>query len=71
MAWERQSVDDQQCKELYTCPSVWTDDDNPEMADYAVVVGEPVDPASIPGVLVGEGEIVLKVRRQVLRDAEV
>lgn len=71
MAMQRKSVDDQQCKEVYTCPSVWTDDEDPVLAEYAIVVGDPIDPAEVPDVLVGEGEILLKVRRQVLRDADV
>lgn len=64
MALRRVSVDDA-CKDGYTCPSVWADENDPE---YAFVVGVP-DAAS--GVPVGPGEIAVRVRRQVLRDAEV
>lgn len=59
----RVSVDDA-CKDGYTCPSVWVDDESDP--EHAVVVGLPVEDGVVP---VGAGEIAVRVRRQVLRDA--
>lgn len=64
MALERKSVDSS-CKDGFTCPSVWADDGD---LDNVVVVGEVLDPAPIP---VGPGEIAVRVRRQVIQDANL
>jgi hypothetical protein len=61
---KRLSVDSS-CKGAYTCPSVWQDDDNP---DELVIVGHPVALGLVP---MAEGEIAVRVRRQVIADAEI
>lgn len=63
MAYERLSVD--QCKDTFTCPSVWRDSDDPE---YAVVVGNVLDPSPVP---VGAGERAVRLRVQTLVDARL
>lgn len=60
----RLSVDEAQCKGNYTCPSVWVDDADP---DHVIVVGRPAQPG--PEVLMGEGEIAVRLPRQVIADA--
>jgi hypothetical protein len=62
MAMQRISVD-AECKDGFTCPSVWTDDNDPE---YAIVVGTVPPVASVP---LAPGEVAIRVRRQVIRDA--
>jgi hypothetical protein len=64
VALERVSVD-ADCKDGLTCPSVWADESDPETA---VVVGVL---EQVHGVPLGPGEVAVRVRRQVLRDAEV
>lgn len=61
----RVSVDDT-CKDGYTCPSVWIDDENDP--EHAVVVGIPVVDGAVP---LGAGEVAVRVRRQVLKDADL
>jgi hypothetical protein len=56
---------DASCKGTYTCPSVWEDDTN---LAFLVVVGHPVPAGTVP---VGDGEIAIRVPRQVVADAEV
>lgn len=64
MMLRRLSVDDQ-CKGKYTCPSVWQDDTDP---DYLVVVGDSVPSGTVP---MADGEVAIRVRRQVVADAEI
>jgi hypothetical protein len=56
---------DASCKGAYTCPSVWQDDVNP---DELVIVGHPAELGVVP---MAEGEIAIRVRRQVIADAEI
>jgi len=56
---------DVECKGTYTCPSVWQDDTDP---DYLVVVGHSVPAGMVP---VADGEIAIRVKRQVVADAEI
>ncbi len=56
---------DAECKGTYTCPSVWEDDTDP---DYLVVVGNPVQAGTVP---MAEGEIAIRVKRQVVADAKI
>lgn len=56
---------DADCKNS-TCPSVHIDTDDP---DHVYVVGVPV-PAGIT-LPIGDGEIALKVKRQVIADANI
>jgi len=55
-----------ECKDGFTCPSVWVDDDDP---DHVIVVGAVQEvPASVP---VGPGEVAVRLRRQTVRDANL
>jgi len=56
---------DAECKGTYTCPSVWEDDQDP---DYLVVVG---NPAEFGGVPMADGEVAIRVKRQVVADAKI
>jgi hypothetical protein len=60
----RLSVDDL-CKDGRTCPSIWVDDDQP---DDLVIVGHLLTPSTVP---LGLGEVAIRVRRQVVTDAEI
>jgi hypothetical protein len=62
MALKRISVDEA-CKDGFTCPSVWADDNDPE---HVLVVGEIIESSPVP---LGPGETAFRIRRQVLRDA--
>lgn len=62
--WRRLAVDDA-CRDGYTCPSVWADDSDPE---HLVVVGRPVEPGAVP---IGDGEIAVRIKRQIVADAEI
>jgi hypothetical protein len=53
------------CKSGYTCPSVWIDDDDP---NTVVVVGHLVDAGTVP---LAEGEVAVRVARQVVADAKI
>jgi hypothetical protein len=64
MVMHRLSVDEM-CKDAYTCPSVHQDDTEP---DYLVVVGHPVPAGTVP---LSDGEIAIRVKRQVIADAEI
>lgn len=65
MALVRLSVDDG-CKDGYTCPSVWADDEaDPE---HVIVVGVQMVPSPVP---VADGEVAVRLRRQVVRDANL
>lgn len=54
------------CKDLYTCPSVWVDDDDP---DHVVVVGELIEPGD--GIPMATGERAVRLRRQTVIDANL
>ena len=56
---------DEFCKGEFTCPSVWGDDED---LDYVVVVGDPVPAGTVP---LADGEIALRVKRQVIADANI
>lgn len=60
----RLSVDDE-CKDGFSCPSVHADDVDPT---HLVIVGEPVPAGTVP---LGPGEIAIRVKRQVIADAEI
>lgn len=64
MKLRRLSTED--CRDKYTCPSVWADDDDPE---HVVVVGELIDPG--PGVPMAAGERAVRLRRQTVLDAKL
>lgn len=64
MSVRRLSVD-ADCKDRFTCPSVWQDDEDPECV---VVVGHPAPAGTVP---VCAGEIAVRVKRQVIVDAGV
>jgi hypothetical protein len=59
---DRLSVDDT-CKDV-TCHSVYRDDD----PEYLIIVGNPVADGTVP---VGPGEGALRVKRQVIVDAQL
>jgi len=61
---ERLSVDDA-CQGKFTCPSVWRDPADPE---HLVIVGVPVAPGTVQ---LADGEIAVRVKTQVVRDAEL
>ena len=63
MTFRRLSVDD--CTDGLTCPSVWLDDSDP---DHVVIVGKVTPPGTVP---VGAGEVAVRVRRQVIVNAEL
>jgi hypothetical protein len=65
MALKRISVD-ADCKDGLTCPSVWAD----EQADseYVVVVGQVMDPSPVP---LADGEVAVRLRRQIVQDAKL
>ncbi|WP_322769609.1 hypothetical protein [Frankia sp. Cr1] len=56
----------EECKDGFTCPGVWVDDDDP---DHVIVVGVVRDsPSPVP---VGPGEVAVRLRRQTVRDARL
>lgn len=61
---QRLSVD-AECKDGFSCPSVHADDTDPL---YVVVVGKAVPAGTVP---LGPGEIAIRVKRQVIADAEI
>lgn len=56
---------DAACKDAYTCPSVWADDADPASL---VIVGVPVAAGTVP---LADGEIAIRIKRQVIADAGV
>lgn len=62
MAMQRLSVD-VDCKNS-SCPAVWADTDDP---DHLTIVGVPAPDAQ--GV--GDGEIAIRIKRQVIADAHI
>lgn len=56
---------DAECKDGFTCPSVHVDDADPT---HLVIVGEPVPAGTVP---LGPGEIAIRVKRQVIAEAEI
>lgn len=56
---------DAQCKDGFTCPSVNADEADPT---HLVIVGEPVPADTVP---LGPGEIAIRVKRQVIADANI
>ena len=55
---------DAECKNG-TCPAVFADDGDPA---NLWIVGVPVPPGTVP---VGPGEVAIRVKRQVIADAEI
>ncbi len=62
--WQRLSVEEQ-CRDGYTCPSVWADDTDPE---HLVIVGHLVEEGTVP---TAEGETAVRIKRQIVADAEI
>lgn len=56
---------DEDCKDGFSCPSVHADDADPT---HLVIVGVPVPADTVP---LGPGEIAIRVKRQVIADAEI
>ncbi len=56
---------DAECKDGFSCPSVHADEADPL---HVVVVGEAVPAGTVP---LGPGEIAIRVKRQVIADAEI
>lgn len=56
---------DPECKDNYTCQSVWADDSDP---DYVVVVGHPAEAHAVP---LAEGEVAVRIKRQIVAAAEI
>lgn len=56
---------DAECKDGFSCPSVHADDTDPL---HVVVVGEIVPAGTVP---LGPGEIAVRVKRQVIADADI
>lgn len=54
------------CKDVFTCPSVWADDDDP---DHVVVVGELIEPGD--GIPMAGHERAVRLRRQTVIDANL
>lgn len=50
-----------ECKDGYTCPSVWIDDNDPE---HVIVVGKLLD--SVPGVPMAADERAVRIRRETI-----
>lgn len=53
------------CKDGLTCPAVFDDTSDP---DHLWIVGVPVEAGTVP---VGDGEIAIRVKRQVVADANI
>jgi hypothetical protein len=62
--WKRISVDDH-CYDARSCQSVWQDDDRLE---DLLIIGHLAEPGSVP---LAAGEVAIRVRRQVIVDAQV
>jgi hypothetical protein len=56
---------DAECKDGFSCPSVHSDDDD---LTHLVIVGEPVPAGTVP---LGPGEVAIRVKRQLIADAEI
>ncbi|MDP8929532.1 MAG: hypothetical protein M3O70_13415 [Actinomycetota bacterium] len=61
----RRLTRDERCKDGFTCPGVWEEEQRPE---GVVVVGELLEPSPVP---LGPGERAVRLPRQVLRDADL
>lgn len=62
----RRVATDELCKDGYTCPGVWVDDD-PNIRDV-VIVGEDLDPSPVP---LGTGERAIRIRREIVQSANL
>lgn len=56
---------DEMCKDKWTCPSVWADQDQP---DELVIVGHPVPEGTVP---TADGEVAIRIRRSIVADAGI
>jgi hypothetical protein len=65
MTMRRLSVDER-CKDKWSCPSVHADAEADP--DHLVIVGVAVPVGTVP---LGEGEIAIRVPRQVIADAKI
>lgn len=54
------------CKDGYTCPSVWVDDDDP---DHIIVVGTLIEPGE--GVPMAADERAVRLRRDTVINANL
>ncbi len=61
----RRLTRDEMCKDGFTCPGVWEEEQRPE---GLVVVGELLEPSPVP---LGPGERAVRLPRQVLRDVDL
>jgi len=66
MALRRVATEPEPCKDGYTCPGVWVDDD-PDV-DEVVIVGKDLDPSPVP---LGPGERAIRIQRQMLQNANL
>jgi hypothetical protein len=66
MALRRVATEPEQCKDGYTCPGIWVDDD-PDI-DQVVIVGKDLDPSPVP---LGPGERAIRIRRKMLRNVDL
>lgn len=55
-----------ECKDGYTCPSVWIDDNDP---DHVIVVGQIIDPG--PDVPMASNERAVRLRKETVIDANL
>ncbi len=62
----RRVATDELCKDGYTCPGVWVDDD-PDIEEV-VIVGDDLDPSPVP---LGAGERAVRIRRQIVQSAKL
>lgn len=62
----RRVATDELCKDGYTCHGVWVDD-GPDVEDV-VIVGADLDPSPVP---LGAGERAVRIRRQIVRSANL
>ena len=62
----RRVATDELCKDGYTCPGVWVDDD-PDI-ENVVIVGEDLDPSP---VALGIGERAIRIRRRIVQSASL
>ncbi len=63
--WRRLAVD-HACRDGYTCESVWGQDQ--DRSEDVVVVGRPAEPGTVP---LGDGEIAVRIKREIIADAEI
>lgn len=62
----RRVASDEECKDGYTCPGVWVDDD-PDIQDV-VIVGVDLDPSPLP---LGAGERAVRIPREIVQRANL